>query len=213
MFCENCGTELNNGAAFCPKCGAKTGDDSHSKEGASSASASVASNATKGVKNKTKCGKQIFISIIVIVLICAVGGGFIIWKTCFSHSNYRDVPYYRDIPWGATQAEVAKKMDGYNWKPILDGITSYETDGYLGIDLRSTETMEVYSFEDNGLIEIQIGLLNDQKVELHDAVEKKLIETYGEPIAENTWKTKNYVITLGGPGVVFGDVTVVYQPY
>lgn len=85
MFCQKCGNQLNEGAAFCPKCGAKV-------DAASSIPMQTATaNNEKTVKlPKSKRGIMI-VSIIVILLLLVI-------KSCTSHNGDETYAIKKALP-------------------------------------------------------------------------------------------------------------------
>ena len=74
MFCQKCGNQLNEGAAFCPKCGTKVDVASGIRAEA------VNENNVKPVKPKKSKRGIIIISIVVILLLIFI-------KSCTSHNG------------------------------------------------------------------------------------------------------------------------------
>ncbi len=77
MFCQKCGNELNDGAAFCPKCGTKIGGEEQTNNAYVNSSPSVTRatytsemRASLG-KTKTPSGNKLR-NIIIIVAVCFV---------------------------------------------------------------------------------------------------------------------------------------------
>ena len=85
MFCQKCGNQLNDGAAFCPKCGAKV--DAASGIPMQTA----ATNNEKPVKPKKGKRGIIIVSIVVILLLIVI-------KSCTSHNGDETYAIKKALP-------------------------------------------------------------------------------------------------------------------
>lgn len=159
MFCQKCGNQLNEGAAFCPKCGTRIAVPSGIHVEA------VNENNVKSVKPKKRKRGIIVVSIILVVCLLF----FIVGISSSKNVNagkgaddpaaivqafilccqYRDTSYinqYLDEEFKSdsfiTQMQgVIQKMDEQNFGDInLDGVTyeigaTYEEAGYTCVDI------------------------------------------------------------------------------
>ena len=66
-FCTNCGTQLSDGAKFCPKCGNPCGETSY--------------NTTEESCSKSKNSKKpLIMTLAVIIILALLAGGWYFWK-------------------------------------------------------------------------------------------------------------------------------------
>lgn len=159
MFCQKCGNQLNEGAAFCPKCGTKIDVPSGIRVEA------VNENSAKPVKPKKKKRGIIIVSIILaLCLLCFIVGisssknvnagkgaddPAAIVKAFVLCCQYRDTSYldqyfdeeFKDDSFITQMQNVLQKMDEQNFGDInMDGVTyelgaTYEEAGYTCIDI------------------------------------------------------------------------------
>lgn len=122
MFCKNCGTQLQDGAKFCPRCGRPAPNPANSSQQAHTQTPGGTGSAPQGsgyysangpAPRKKKGGnKKVIIPIAAAAAVVVVGvGAFAMTRTNFFQSRFSDpVKYYKSVEKDAVE-KAAKTLD------------------------------------------------------------------------------------------------------
>ena len=133
MYCKKCGSELREGAAFCPSCGAAVEDASHQEE-----PQEKTKSGKKEKPGKKKKGLWIAVSILlVIALLCGIG--FPIYNNVagYQRSVNRFVRFLNNRSTDEEQLEkilIADVIPSSNRKALQDLTTIIFSELYEGLD-------------------------------------------------------------------------------